>query len=122
PITNEPRYTIPVKMFNNKLESGEKSMDLAMIAEAVFYQEKALEAKHKAEPLLNIYYSLLKDSKQVVKRGEDGQAILVDKEASYLTEQTRFMINNYLYSKGRSETEDEEKYGKATDKLISYLR
>lgn len=121
-VTGEPRLSIPTKMFSNRLSAEDKSYDLSEIVSSVVYQEEILKAKHEFEPLLNMYYSLLKDTKSIVGKEEDGTPILANKEANRLTEQTKYMIDTFIYGKGRADNEAERKYGKTTDRLVSYYR
>lgn len=121
-LTGEPRLHVPVLMFNNRLDPEDKSYDLAQVAEAVAYQEFTLKYKYESEPLLNLYYSILKDSKQFLRYDEDGVPVTVDKSAPRLLEQSSFLIQNYLYNKTREDSEAENKYGPMTDRLISYVR
>lgn len=111
-LTGEPRLHIPVQMFNNKLDVVNKSLDLGLIAEKVKYQEISLRYKYQAEPILNLYYNILKGSRSNVS----------DQAPNRVIEHSQFLIQNYLYDRNRSLSETERKYGKVTDKVISYSR
>jgi len=128
--TGEPRLSIPVLMFSNKLKPEEKSYDLARIIEATQYQEYVLTAKREIEPLLNIYYAIIKDSKSLAtKPGSTGE-VLIDKAPQKMLDQSNFLIQSYLYNKtteleGVSSVKIKGKNlaaSKATDALINYVR
>lgn len=121
-LTGEPRLYIPVSMFGNKLDLDRKSLDLAKITEKVKYQEISLKYKFQAEPILNLYYAILKSSNQFHEYDESGNPITMDKPATRLLEHSQFIIQNYLYNKTREDSDTERKLGKITDKLIDYTR
>ena len=121
-LTGEPRLYIPVQMYANKVDADKKSYDLAMIAEKVKFQEITLKYKYEAEPVLNLYYTILKNAKQFLKYDEDGNPVTTDKTADKLVEHSQFLIQNYLYNKNRSINDTEKLLGKATDKIIDYAR
>lgn len=121
-ITGKPRLYIPSSMFKGVLKPEEKSYDLARLIEATVYQENTLKAKYKAEPVLNLYYSLLNEANSFLKEDDNGRPISYEKSPDRLLEQASFMIDFFLYNKTRSDSESEKKYGKATDALISYTR
>lgn len=121
-VTGKPRLYIPSQMFKGVLKPEEKSYDLAKLIEAVVYQENTLRAKYKAEPVLNLYYSLLNEANSFLRENEDGSSQTYEKSPSRLLDQASFMIDFYLYNKTRSDSESEKKYGKAVDTLISYTR
>lgn len=121
-LTNESKRSIPVRFFGAELTPDLKSYDLAAVVEQVVYQEEAIKYKQSVEPYLNTYYSLLKDSRQIVKYDDSGNPITIEKEASNLINQSRYIIQEYLYDKNRAENQTEGWLGKATDKLISLTR
>src|SRR5690606_2387918 len=97
-------------------------LDLATITEKVVYQEINLKYKYQAEPILNLYYTILKDSRQFYKYNEQGVAETINTPPTRTIEHAQFLIQNYLYNKNRTDSETEAKYGKITDKAISYAR
>jgi hypothetical protein len=128
-FTGELRPSIPVGMFGGKMEAQDKTYDLARIVEAVQYQEFTLTAKREIEPLLNIYYSILRDSKSINTR-PDGTEVVIDKAPSRILDQSNFLIQSYLYNKTKEiEGVTSKKIGDrniatsaVTDAIISYVR
>lgn len=128
-FTGQPRLFIPVVMFGNKLSAQDKSYDLARIVEAVQYQEYTLTAKREIEPLLNIYYNVVKESKEILTK-PNGDEVVLDKAPSRTLDQSNYLIQSYLYNKSReSELISSKKIkgknisgSKAVDSLINYVR
>lgn len=128
-FTGELRPSIPVAMFANNLSAEDKSFDLARIVEAVQYQEYALSAKREIEPLLNIYYNVIQDTKSIVTR-PDGTEIVIDKAPEKILDQSNFLIQSYLYNKTKDvEGVSSKKIGDrniatsaVTDSIINYVR
>ena len=128
-VTGEIRPSIPVTMFGNKLSAQDKSYDLARIVEAVQYQEYTLTAKREIEPLLNIYYNILQDSKSIVTK-PSGDEVVIEKAPSKILDQSNYLIQSWLYNKSKEVEGVSDKkingrniaVSKVTDSLINYVR
>lgn len=128
-VTGEIRPSIPVTMFGNKLSAQDKSYDLARIVEAVQYQEYTLTSKREIEPLLNIYYNILKDSKSIITK-PSGDEVIIEKAPSKILDQSNYLIQSWLYNKSKEvEGVSDKKINgrniaasKVTDSLINYVR
>lgn len=104
-ITGEPHKTIPLYMMDNKMSPKDKSYDLGKVLQMVLYQDLAVKHKSNIEPIMDILYSNIRESENIVKTkqgdikyDENGDIISVKGENKLVTEQAKFMINAFLYN------------------------
>lgn len=128
-FTGELRQSIPVAMFSNTLSADEKSFDLGRIVEATVYQEYMLTAKREIEPLLNILYNVIQESKTIITK-PDGTEVLIEKAPVNILDNSKYLIESFLYNKGKK-LEGVSNYkingkniagSQLTDAVINYVR
>lgn len=124
-ITGDLHMVIPVRFFGGKLNSENKTRDLARIIETVKAQDIALQNKYEIEPLLMMYQNLINNSVQVTdakRRDTDEDFVVINSKPKNMSELSLFMIQNYLYNYSRDKSASEAKYGKYVDMGSHYLR